>query len=98
MKLKKALEIVNFSKCDFGPDSDPCDKCGKTNRQMYYRRTDYWENQGEYFCSSCVVKAAEEIESLIEIECECGEVFTGFPHQAGDKCFDCYVCESGMPT
>lgn len=98
MELDKALEITRFEKCEFGPDDETCEKCRKPNLQMYYRRTDYWENEGEYFCQGCVINEAVAIESLIEIECKCGEVFTGWPHQKGDICMDCYTAEHEANT
>ena len=60
MELKQALEITGFEKCEFGPDSDPCENCGMCEQQLYYRRTSYWENEGEYNCETCVVEHAKQ--------------------------------------
>ncbi|WP_281647934.1 hypothetical protein [Parendozoicomonas sp. Alg238-R29] len=58
--LEKALQKTGFVKCDFSGDSEPCEKCKEVPHQLYWRRTDPFENDGEYYCLSCVAKEAKE--------------------------------------
>lgn len=58
---KRAVEVLGF---ELYPDFiDPCDKCPKVGR-VWYRRTDYWCDEGEYLCAGCV--AAEYRENKAE--------------------------------
>lgn len=94
MELVEALKITGFEKCEFEPDSDPCEKCNATDKQLYYRRTSYWNEEGNYFCADCVVMHAEEINSVVDIKCSrCGDVFPGWPEQVGGICMDCDACD-----
>lgn len=54
-----------FQICDFEPDSDPCESCGEAQKQLYFRRTDHFSDDGEYYCLDCVSK---EVEALKESE------------------------------
>ena len=49
------LKRTGFEKCEWNPDpSDKCEKCGTENVQMYFCRTNYWENEGIYWCINCI--------------------------------------------
>lgn len=99
MDIEKALENTNFVKCNFGPDGDCCDKCDKPNLQLYYRRTCWEVDEGQYHCANCVISEAEENARITEVTCgECGEKFTGWPEEDGQSCFDCFAAKTGMPT
>jgi len=66
-ELEMALNKTNFVICEFEPDpNDICESCKTKNLQLYYRRTDYWENEGEYFCKDCIVKEYRSILNEIE--------------------------------
>lgn len=54
--FEKELEFLGFQRCKFSSDDQECDICAKTFEQLYYRRTDYFSEEGEYFCESCVKK------------------------------------------
>ena len=55
VNLNNILNYLGFEKCEFGPDvNDICDKCHCNNTQLYYRRTDYFVDEGEYYCETCV--------------------------------------------
>lgn len=58
--LDDALRMTGFSKCKFGPDSEPCEKCETPQKQLYWRSVDPYSQDGEYFCDDCVVSEAEE--------------------------------------
>lgn len=91
MELEEALKITGFQKCEFEPDNDPCEKCDKPELQLYYKRTDYWENEGFCYCAACVIEYAKEISSITINECpECGSKDYGWPEDSGKKCFDCF--------
>jgi hypothetical protein len=62
MEINEACELTGFVICEFEPDEDPCDECDKTGKQLYYCRTDYWTEEGEYFCADCVIAQAEDNE------------------------------------
>lgn len=55
--LSVALESTGFEICKFGPDeNDSCERCNKSNQQLYYLRTNYWSEEGDYFCADCVIQ------------------------------------------
>lgn len=88
--LEQAIKITGFKKCEFGPDNDPCERCDMNWKQLYYMRTDYWENEGIYYCESCVIEFAEEISKVTLNECpECGKEEYGWDEDNGKKCFEC---------
>lgn len=61
MELDQALKATGFEKCQFGPDSDPCESCHTPKKQLYFRSGGYEHpNDGEYFCGACVKKEADE--------------------------------------
>ena len=60
-ELTEALRGTGFEKCEFGQDSDPCEKCGTKNEQLYFGNRDYWDGrEGTYWCAACVIKLHEE--------------------------------------
>ena len=63
ISLELAIEKTGFQVCEFEPDGSPCECCKKPNLQHYWRRTDYWENEGEYFCADCVINLAERMKA-----------------------------------
>ncbi|QBG47674.1 hypothetical protein EGM51_09805 [Verrucomicrobia bacterium S94] len=80
---KKALELTGFSACDFG--ADYCDNCG-TAAELYYRRTSYWTDEGEYYCLDCVKMEAfdnqeYEAELKLQYEKEMSSNVTGQPRR-----------------
>ena len=92
MKLSEALTNTNFTKCNFGPDGDECEECRKPDLQLYYRRTCYEVDEGEYRCANCVIEEAERNAKITFITCpECGEKYQGWPEDDGSPCFDCFA-------
>lgn len=60
-KLRAALEITGIEKCQFGPDSDPCDNCGAKYVQLYFLPgPPGYYNDGDYLCEQCTLDFAEE--------------------------------------
>lgn len=57
LALLTALSRTGFEICQFGPcDGDTCDICDRSNVQLYYRRTSYDCDEGEYYCADCVMQ------------------------------------------
>lgn len=90
--MTNILNKTGFVKCDFGPEEgEHCDKCHKDNKQLYYLRTDYWENEGIYYCKECVKIYANELDRIVKIVCpNCKEEYDGWEGEEG-ICFDCYA-------
>ena len=69
--LSDALDATGFEKCEFGPDNDPCEKCGNKNRQLYFGNRGYWDSrEGDYYCSACLIElsyANNEPEDIQDI-------------------------------
>jgi len=61
------LNKLGFEKCEWnpGPD-DQCEKCKKQFIQMYYHRTDYWVDEGTYWCIDCIRELYNQI--IIDFE------------------------------
>jgi hypothetical protein len=55
MNIEQAQELTGFVKCEFPPDNDPCESCGKTNLQHYFQGP---IDAGRYFCEECVIEEA----------------------------------------
>lgn len=53
--LGAALKETGFVICEFPADDDPCECCGKTNLQHYWRGSDPFSGDGTYYCAQCVV-------------------------------------------
>jgi len=55
------LKDSGFERCTFGPDEDECEGCDISGLQLYYRRTCYENDEGEYKCLCCIaVRKAED--------------------------------------
>lgn len=53
--------------CEFPPSvDDKCQECGKANKQLYYIRTCYECDEGEYFCQQCIEAMPEQMEKEAE--------------------------------
>lgn len=74
MELEEALELTGAVICEFGPDEDECETCGEAQKQLYYIRTCYEVDEGEYHCEDCIKKKPEEWEDfgngLVELHLE----------------------------
>ncbi len=68
MKIGEALEIAGFSLCEFKSDGeDECSTCEKPIEKggnIYYERTCYEYDEGEYHCESCVIAKPKEWDEL----------------------------------
>ena len=63
--LSEALTGTGFEKCEFGPDNDPCKKCGKTKVQLYFGNRDYWDSrEGDYWCAECLIELHQDNEAV----------------------------------
>lgn len=56
------LKDSGFERCTFGPDEDTCEGCGISGLQLYYRRTCYENDEGEYKCLCCIAVREKEHE------------------------------------
>ena len=69
MDIKKALRITGFVLCMFkadGTDSDSCASCDKIipkGENIYYERTCYETDEGDYHCEQCVIDKPAEWQS-----------------------------------
>ncbi len=53
----KLLSVTGFEKCEFEPEIDEhCEGCNKDKIQLYYRRTCWDVDEGEYYCLDCIEK------------------------------------------
>lgn len=67
MEIDQALEETGFVKYQFGPDSDPCEKCEVTHKQLYFGNACYeYPNDGDYYCADCVIDVAKSNRDYIE--------------------------------
>ena len=58
--LSAALEQTGFEWCEFPPDHDPCEKCGKTWVQLYFGNRNSMDcREGEYRCAKCVIELCQ---------------------------------------
>ncbi len=64
--FEEALQQTGATKCEFGPDEDECETCGKPNLQLYYIRTCYEVDEGEYCCAECIKKLPAIWEEMAE--------------------------------
>ncbi len=57
--IKEALKITGWRLCEFKSDGDDeCNCCQKPIRKganIYYERTCYEVDEGEYYCESCTI-------------------------------------------
>lgn len=59
MELQEALKITGFVICEFKSDGDDeCSCCCEkipNGKDIYYERTCYEVDEGEYYCETCTV-------------------------------------------
>lgn len=69
-EIDRIVTEMGFVICTFGPDEhDVCEHCMEYNHQLYYHRTDYWVDEGEYFCLECILKVYhEQQEEIVDID------------------------------
>lgn len=69
-EIERIVTETGFVICEFDPSNqDICEHCLEYNHQLYYRRTDYWVDEGEYFCLECILSHYHiQQEEIIEIE------------------------------
>ena len=61
-KLTTAMKGTGFVECEFNGEDEVCDLCDREltkSDKVYYRRTCYEVEEGEYFCNHCVVAEHE---------------------------------------
>jgi hypothetical protein len=51
-------KYLGFELCTF--ENDECEKCGKSVKEIFYRRTSYWNEEGDYWCADCIEKELGE--------------------------------------
>lgn len=67
LRLMEALACTGFERCEFGPDGDPCDGCGKPGLQHYFgNRSAMDSREGDYLCSDCVIELHEANQAALE--------------------------------
>ena len=63
MNIEQALKETGFVRCSFKSDGDDkCDLCSKPIKKgadVFYNRTCYEVDEGEYYCESCTIKTPE---------------------------------------
>jgi|WetSurMetagenome_2_1015567.scaffolds.fasta_scaffold1715328_1 hypothetical protein len=67
MDLQRALNELGAVICQFGPDDDECQTCSKNQKQLYYIRTSYYENEGDYYCADCIKLMPEKQATELEL-------------------------------
>ena len=102
MDIEQALNETNFVRCNFKADGeDKCDSCAKQikkGKSVFYNRTGYEYDEGDYYCEACTIRWAKN-NATEEYDCPtCGEKETKFVGHPDSECFDCYANRSGMPT
>lgn len=98
--FKEALQETGFSLCNFKSTGyDECECCDKRLRKgtnIYYRRTCWEVDEGQYFCRKCVIDEAEDNRKNIVVDCqECGKKMMGRIGQIDFKCYDCFAFNGG---
>lgn len=59
-KLNESCNQLGAVICQFGPSEDECDVCLKPNKQLYYIRTCYESDEGDYYCEDCIINMKEQ--------------------------------------
>lgn len=49
-----------FEKCNF--EDGECDLCGASSKLMYWKRSSYEYNEGDYFCEQCTKSNIDSYE------------------------------------
>lgn len=67
MKIEEALKITGFVLCEFKGDDDiecaTCDEVIPLGKNVYYERTCYDVEEGDYHCEECTKSKPEEMEA-----------------------------------
>lgn len=70
MNIEEALEITGFSLCEFKADEgDECATCGEVmgkGTDVYYERTSWECEEGDYHCEKCVIAKPQEWKDQAE--------------------------------
>ena len=68
--IVEALRITGFTLCEFKADGDEtCDSCEETIKKgnnVYYERTCYESDEGNYHCESCLISKPSEWKEQAE--------------------------------
>lgn len=51
-------ERTGFEACEMDGSPETCEKCGKPTEELYYRKTDYFSADGDYWCLQCALLEA----------------------------------------
>jgi hypothetical protein len=66
MDIKEALKVTGFQLCEFKSDGDwECSTCDETipeGADVYYERTCYEVDEGEYHCTDCTLAMPAKLE------------------------------------
>lgn len=55
MMEQHVIAKTGFHPCEYAPSpDDECEKCNTANVQLYAARSDYWEQEYDTWCESCV--------------------------------------------
>lgn len=66
-EMLKALQLTGFVPCEYGPDDDPCEICGVSQRQLYFgNQTAFDAREGDLWCGHCLLAFAEKLEDDFE--------------------------------
>lgn len=64
--VQQALNFTGFSICNFkGDGQDECSQCEKpisVGANVYYERTCYESDEGEYYCEQCLINTPERMK------------------------------------
>lgn len=57
-------KYTDFKKCEWTYNSDPdysiCEKCNTKTFQIYFGNKDYWSEDGDYWCPTCILALISE--------------------------------------
>lgn len=71
MDIKEALRVTGFKLCEFKSDGyEVCNECDKEiskGGEVYYERTCYEVDEGEYYCRECTLAMPKKIEEEAEL-------------------------------
>jgi|GEM_PF-1672896 len=55
---KLIKDRTGFEPCERTQETEDCEQCGCMEHQLFYRKTDYWSADGDYWCLRCAAKEA----------------------------------------
>lgn len=58
--FERACITYGWLRCEFEADAVECDSCSRQSGPIYYRRTCYDVNEGEYYCPACILRRQAE--------------------------------------